>query len=606
MKKITLLIAFLITSIGFSQDLLLGFESGESGGLTEAFGGGAYTVEAGTGTNTSQVVKIVADSAGEVWQGTNIGLTSNVDLSSTQTMTIDVKSSTAITFLVKVNGGVSGAPEAAAAVTHDGDGTWQTLSFTFDTALDGKAAAANGEYASFVIHSYWASGVAAFGDVSKDERTFYVDNIKGTQATEAPAASETLLGFESDESGGLTGAFGGGAYTVEAGTGSNTSQVVKIVADSAGEVWQGTNFALTNNVDLTSTQTMTIDVKSSTAISFLVKVNGGISGASEAAAAVTHDGDGTWQTLSFTFDTALDGKAAAANGQYANFVLHAYWAAGVAAFGDVSKDERTFYIDNIAGPKAGAAPADPEPTDAPATPPTFAANNVISLYSESYTAAASLANVSWDDSMFEEVTIANNKVLKVTGSNFIGMDLDTYLDATSMTHLHMDYWIATDFAAGMVMNPKLSNHAQQDGETNALDISNPINSQDEVKNWQSKDFALNGDRESIKQFLITQAGFAGVFYLDNVYLYVAGTANVENNKLLGFSIYPNPAINRLNISAKEVIQSASIFNVLGKKVMSLNINKTSESIDVSNLTSGIYLVKYDVNGTIGTAKFIKE
>ncbi|WP_438978180.1 hypothetical protein, partial [Polaribacter sp.] len=79
----------------------------------------------------------------------------------------------------------------------------------------------------------------------------------------------------------------------------------------------------------------------------------------------------------------------------------------------------------------------------------------------------------------------------VTGSNFIGMDLDTYLDATNMTHLHMDYWIATDHTAGMVLNPKLSNHAAQAGETSAIDISNIINSQAEVKNWQSKDFALN-------------------------------------------------------------------------------------------------------------------
>jgi len=89
-------------------------------------------------------------------------------------------------------------------------------------------------------------------------------------------------------------------------------------------------------------------------------------------------------------------------------------------------------------------------------------------------------------------------------------------------------------------------------------------------------------------------------------MYRAATASVNNNDLLGFSMYPNPAVNRLNISAKETIQNADIFNVLGKKVMSLDINKTSESIDVSNLTSGIYLVKYNVNGTTGTAKFVKQ
>ncbi|MGY8910591.1 MAG: T9SS type A sorting domain-containing protein [Flavobacteriales bacterium] len=421
-------------------------------------------------------------------------------------------------------------------------------------------------------------------------------------------SQDLLIGFETGESGGLLGdPFGGMAKpTVVTGTGSNTSQVLQVVGNSATEVWQGTNFTLSQIVDLTNTQTMTIDVKSSTAITFLVKVNGGLNGAPEAAAEVTHNGDGTWQTLSFTFNSAKDNKAAAANGQYNNFVLHAYWAVGATLFDDVTKDERTFYIDNVSGPKAGAPPAEVAPTDAPPTPPSFDAQNVMSLYSEAYTSAAVISNVDWDDSVFEEITIAGNKVLKVTGANFLGMVLDNYIDASSMTHLHMDYWLAIDNVAGQVLNPKLSNHAAQAGETSAIDISNPINSQSEVKNWQSKEFALNGDRGSIKEFLITQAGRTGLYYLDNVYLYVTGTASLDNNELLGFSMYPNPATNKLNISAKETIQKADVFNVLGKKVMSVNVNDTKASIDVSNLSSGIYLIKYNVGNTTGTAKFIKQ
>ncbi|MEL0455314.1 T9SS type A sorting domain-containing protein [Flavobacteriaceae bacterium SZ-1-7] len=179
MKKVTLLLSFLIASFGFSQDLLLGFEAGESGGMDGGpFGNMAGpTVVAGTGSNTSQVLEIVANSSGEIWQGINLNLSTDVDLTSTQTMTMDVKSATAITILVKVNDG-TGA-EAAAAVTHNGDNTWQTLSFTFNTSLDGKAAMANGVYNGFVIHAYWAPGATTFGEVTADERTFYVDNISG-------------------------------------------------------------------------------------------------------------------------------------------------------------------------------------------------------------------------------------------------------------------------------------------------------------------------------------------------------------------------------------------------------------------------------------------
>ena len=86
----------------------------------------------------------------------------------------------------------------------------------------------------------------------------------------------------------------------------------------------------------------------------------------------------------------------------------------------------------------------------------------------------------------------------------------------------------------------------------------------------------------------------------------SATAGLNKNNLLNVSLYPNPAKGTLNISAKEVIQNAAVYNVLGKKVMSLEINKSNESIDISNLASGIYLIKYQLNNATGTAKFIKE
>ena len=206
MKKITFIIFLLLTAFGFSQDLLLGFEDAESGGLNGGpFGNGnalQVNIITDAGSNGTKVAEFIANSSGEIWQGINLNLTTKVDLTSTQTMTIDVKSATAITFLVKVNDG-TGA-EAAAAVTHDGDNTWQTLSFTFDTVLDGKAAMADGIYNGFVIHAYWAPGATAFGEVTADERTFYVDNISG------PGFADTCSNAVQD--GDETGVDCGGAF----------------------------------------------------------------------------------------------------------------------------------------------------------------------------------------------------------------------------------------------------------------------------------------------------------------------------------------------------------------------------------------------------------
>jgi hypothetical protein len=175
MKKIFLLIFLLTISLGQSQALLQGFESGGING--GPFGDmPAPVIQTGTGTNTSQVLKIDGNTAGQPWQGINLFLTNPVNLTVNKTMTIDVLSSTPITFLVKVT---TGGAIAAAPVTHNGDGTWQTLSFTFNTSLDAQAANPSGTYSGFVIHAYWAPGAVGFfgPTIPTPARTFYVDNI---------------------------------------------------------------------------------------------------------------------------------------------------------------------------------------------------------------------------------------------------------------------------------------------------------------------------------------------------------------------------------------------------------------------------------------------
>ena len=75
-----------------------------------------------------------------------------------------------------------------------------------------------------------------------------------------------------------------------------------------------------------------------------------------------------------------------------------------------------------------------------------------------------------------------------------------------------------------------------------------------------------------------------------------GTTDIENTN---FSIYPNPAFNHITINSKnEPITSVEIYNVLGQRVMNINIsNSISENIDISQLNAGMYLVKINNNST---------
>ena len=387
-------------------------------------------------------------------------------------------------------------------------------------------------------------------------------------------------------------------------TGGTNGDVLKIVTSAGGNGWQNAQLFFQGDLlDLTTDdKVVTVDVYSESAFMMLAKTATPSNGGAESATDASHTGSG-WETLTFDFSDPKD-NTPVANDIFGRILFFPQWNGA----GWNTSSVTTTYVDNIKGiGNNSSPPEDPAPTDAPATPPTFDANNVISLYSDAYTAATTINNVGWDDSAFEEVSIAGNNVLKISGTNFLGIDLGAYLDATNMTHLHMDYWIATDWAAGQVLNPKLSNHAAQAGETSAIDITNPINSQAEIQNWQSKDFVLNGDRESIKQFLITVAGKTGLYYLDNVYLYVDGTAGLEDNNIINVSVYPNPSNSIWNFrTGNTVITSVEVFNLLGKRVVLQNNNSTNVAISTQGLTSGIYIARITTEQGVKSVKLIRE
>jgi hypothetical protein len=423
--------------------------------------------------------------------------------------------------------------------------------------------------------------------------------------------SQTYDLLESFNSSGLEDAFGGTAaeYATDP-TGSD--QVVQITSSATGQTWQGVNVVLTSNYRLTSaTQlTMQLDVYSTTAITIAPKAQGGVSGSPDSVTSVDHAGSG-WETLTFTFDQSLDGKVPA-NGDYADFALHINWDTAANSFG--AADSRMFYIKNLKGLTAAAVP-DVAPTTSAPTPPTFNAGDVVSFFSDAYTnTAIDTWSASWDDSSEENVQIDGGTVKKISFGNFIGVEFQNAgrINATDFTHFHIDIWTDTDTETKS-FNLKFSDWAGGSAEVSAIEFSTTNASSPALTNpnpgtWISLDIPFSswtsGSRADLAQFIITSN--LGTVYVDNIYMYKAGTASVDTQNLLNVSLSPSPAKDQLKISAENTIERAAIYSVLGKQVKSVIINKKSDFIDVSTLSTGIYILKYTVNNTVGSMKFIKE
>ena len=76
--------------------------------------------------------------------------------------------------------------------------------------------------------------------------------------------------------------------------------------------------------------------------------------------------------------------------------------------------------------------------------------------------------------------------------------------------------------------------------------------------------------------------------------------------LIGFSAYPNPVKDILNLTYTQNISKVSIHNLLGQEVITKSINATQSQIDMSSLTNGTYLVKVTVDGLVKTLKVLKQ
>lgn len=79
--------------------------------------------------------------------------------------------------------------------------------------------------------------------------------------------------------------------------------------------------------------------------------------------------------------------------------------------------------------------------------------------------------------------------------------------------------------------------------------------------------------------------------------------DVSENKA-GFTIYPNPVIDVLNVKISSENATYSIINLLGQTILKGNV--TQQGIDVSNLNNGIYIIDITDGEEINSQKFIKK
>ena len=101
---------------------------------------------------------------------------------------------------------------------------------------------------------------------------------------------------------------------------------------------------------------------------------------------------------------------------------------------------------------------------------------------------------------------------------------------------------------------------------------------------------------------IKKGDVANLYYIKTSYSTLGLGQNVETKKLM---LYPNPVSNQLYISSEDQkVENVTIYNLSGNVVR--NISDKVESVDVSNLATGNYLVKVTTDQGSVSKKIIKK
>jgi hypothetical protein len=94
----------------------------------------------------------------------------------------------------------------------------------------------------------------------------------------------------------------------------------------------------------------------------------------------------------------------------------------------------------------------------------------------------------------------------------------------------------------------------------------------------------------------------GIFSLN----ITSAVLSIEELIAKGFSFYPNPVTDRLQLNAKEEIRHLAVYNAFGQQLRLYSPSRLKTTMDLSDFSTGVYYVRTYIGDGIGMFKIIKK
>lgn len=326
-------------------------------------------------------------------------------------------------------------------------------------------------------------------------------------------------------------------------TGANPSEMVaKFTARATGMPWAGT---LTSGIgEFTFDETnCTIKIMVWKSVISDVGIKFEYDGASSGDIKVANTLVNQWEELTFDFS----GKIGETNNL-------------LAVFPDFTErsEENVVYFDNITFSEQIISDVGPE---MPAPAPTYHQSNVISLFSDVYEDVyVDTWSAVWDLADVTDDSVMGNYMKKYTNLSYAGIEFTSEtIDASAMTHFHMDIWTPdpvndpANFEVKLVDFGADGVYGNGDDSEHALFFNDLTFPAMVTEQWISMDLPLSDftnllSTEHLAQLII--AGEPNTVFVDNVYFHngqagwlvdldVMDAGGIENSDVVTFGAHPN-------------------------------------------------------------------
>ena len=267
-----------------------------------------------------------------------------------------------------------------------------------------------------------------------------------------------------------------------------------------------------------------------------------------------------------------------------------------------------------------------------------------------------LGEVLWDKTIGGGGSDFVSSIALLSDGNYIltgYSDSDASSDKTENSLGEFDYWVVKINQSGAIIWDNTIGGSSNDTDTSAIALdgskvliighsfSNISGDKTEENSGISDLWIVQLDGNGTIEEQDTVGGSAGefVFFLENVsntndlYLIASstssesgditeigngnvdywvarlnGTLNLNDNYLEEeIKIFPNPTTSEIFLNTKSLpVTNFDIYNVLGKRVLRIAEVLNNQSINVDILPSGVYLVKFEVDGIVYSDKVIKN